>query len=44
VITGPLLEFTAQNPSWAWAAGALVSTLEDLGHFFRAGEEGSRAG
>ena len=36
VITGPLLGFTAQNPSWAWAAGALVSTLEDLGHFFRA--------
>ncbi len=36
VITGPLLDFTAQNPSWAWAAGALVSTLEDLGHFFRA--------
>jgi len=35
VITGPLLDFTAQNPSWAWAAGALVSTLEDLGHFFR---------
>ena len=36
VITSPLLDFTAQNPSWAWAAGALVSTLEDLGHFFRA--------
>ncbi len=36
VITGPLLDFTTQNPSWAWAAGALVSTLEDLGHFFRA--------
>jgi D-alanyl-D-alanine carboxypeptidase len=36
VITGPLLDFTAQNTSWAWAAGALVSTLEDLGHFFRA--------
>ena len=36
VITGPLLDFTAQNPSWAWAAGALVSTLEDLGHFFQA--------
>ncbi|HYA50372.1 MAG TPA: serine hydrolase domain-containing protein, partial [Streptosporangiaceae bacterium] len=27
VITGPLEDFTAQNPSWAWAAGALVSTL-----------------
>ena len=36
VITGPLLDFTAQNPSWAWAAGALVSTLEDLSQFFRA--------
>jgi D-alanyl-D-alanine carboxypeptidase len=36
VITGPLLDFTAQDPSWAWAAGALVSTLADLGHFFRA--------
>ena len=36
VATGPLLDFTAQNPSWAWAAGALVSTLEDLIHFFRA--------
>ena len=36
MITGPLLDFTAQNPSWAWAAGALVSTLDDLGHFFRA--------
>jgi D-alanyl-D-alanine carboxypeptidase len=36
VITGPLLDFTAQNPSWAWAAGGLLSTLEDLSHFFRA--------
>jgi D-alanyl-D-alanine carboxypeptidase len=36
VITGPLLDFTDQNPSWAWAAGALVSTLEDLVGFFRA--------
>jgi D-alanyl-D-alanine carboxypeptidase len=36
VVTGPLLDFTAQNPSWAWAAGGLVSTLEDLSNFFRA--------
>lgn len=36
VLDGPLLDFTAQNPSWAWAAGALVSDLEDLVGFFRA--------
>jgi len=35
-LDGPLLDFTAQNPSWAWAAGALVSTLPDLTRFFRA--------
>jgi D-alanyl-D-alanine carboxypeptidase len=33
---GPLLDLTTQDPSWAWAAGALVSTLEDLVAFFRA--------
>jgi D-alanyl-D-alanine carboxypeptidase len=33
---GPLLDFTVQNPSWAGAAGALVSTLSDLTRFFRA--------
>jgi len=27
---------TVQNPSWAGAAGALVSTLPDLTRFFRA--------
>ena len=36
VLDGPLLDFTVQNPSWAWAAGALVSDLEDLVGFFRA--------
>ena len=36
VLDGPLLDFTVQNPSWAWAAGALVSGLEDLVGFFRA--------
>jgi D-alanyl-D-alanine carboxypeptidase len=36
VLDGPLVDFTAQNPSWAWAAGALVSDLEDLARFFRA--------
>jgi D-alanyl-D-alanine carboxypeptidase len=35
-LDGPLLDFTVQNPSWAWAAGALVSNLEDLVGFFRA--------
>jgi D-alanyl-D-alanine carboxypeptidase len=35
VLGGPLVDFTAQNPSWAWAAGALVSDLEDLARFFR---------
>jgi D-alanyl-D-alanine carboxypeptidase len=34
-LDGPLLDVTAQNPSWAWAAGALVSDLEDLIGFFR---------
>ena len=34
-LDGPLLDVTAQNPSWAWAAGALVSDLEDLTLFFR---------
>jgi D-alanyl-D-alanine carboxypeptidase len=33
---GPLLDFTVYNPSLAWAAGALVSTLADLHRFFRA--------
>jgi CubicO group peptidase (beta-lactamase class C family) len=35
-LDGPLQDFTAQDPSWAWAAGALVSSLEDLGGFSRA--------
>ena len=35
-LDGPLLDVTVQDPSWAWAAGALVSTLEDLAGFFRA--------
>jgi D-alanyl-D-alanine carboxypeptidase len=35
-LDGPLLDFTVQDPSWAWAAGALVSNLEDLAGFFRA--------
>ena len=35
-LDGPLLDFTVQNPSWAGAAGALVSALPDLTRFFRA--------
>jgi D-alanyl-D-alanine carboxypeptidase len=34
VLDGPLLDFTVENPSWAWAAGALVSDLQDLTRFF----------
>jgi D-alanyl-D-alanine carboxypeptidase len=33
---GPLLDFTVYNPSLAWGAGNLISTLADLEHFFRA--------
>jgi D-alanyl-D-alanine carboxypeptidase len=33
---GPLLDFTILNPSLAWASGALISNLGDLGRFFRA--------
>jgi D-alanyl-D-alanine carboxypeptidase len=36
VVDGPLIDFTAQNPSYAWAAGALISSLQDLEHYFRA--------
>jgi D-alanyl-D-alanine carboxypeptidase len=32
---GPLVDFTEQNPSYAWAAGAVVSNLPDLCTFFR---------
>ena len=28
--TGPLLNVTDWNPSWGWAAGAAISTLQDL--------------
>ena len=33
---GPLLDFTAFDPSPYWAAGGLMSTLGDLTRFFRA--------
>jgi D-alanyl-D-alanine carboxypeptidase len=36
VLDGPLLDVTVQDPSWAWAAGGLVSNLQDLVRFFRA--------
>ncbi|HZC99835.1 MAG TPA: serine hydrolase domain-containing protein [Actinomycetes bacterium] len=36
VLGGPLLDLTAESPSWGRAAGALVSDLEDLTRFFRA--------
>lgn len=34
LVQGPLVDVTVQNPSWAWASGALVSTLDDLTRFF----------
>jgi D-alanyl-D-alanine carboxypeptidase len=36
VLDGPLLDVTSQNPSHAWAAGGMVSDLQDLTGFFRA--------
>jgi CubicO group peptidase (beta-lactamase class C family) len=35
-LDGPLLDFTLQSPSHAWAAGGLVSDLRDLTGFFLA--------
>ncbi len=35
VVDGPLEDFTDQDPSYAWAAGAAVSNLENLTRFFR---------
>jgi D-alanyl-D-alanine carboxypeptidase len=32
----PLLDFTAFNPSFAWAAGAVVSDMREVQRFFRA--------
>ncbi|WP_037835892.1 serine hydrolase domain-containing protein [Streptomyces sp. NRRL S-244] len=31
---GPLRDFTEMDPSWAWAAGQLISTNSDLNRFF----------
>jgi D-alanyl-D-alanine carboxypeptidase len=36
LLAGPLLDFTIYNPSFAWAAGSLISTFADLARFFRA--------
>ncbi len=33
---GPLVDITDMDPSWAWAAGQLVSTPSDLNRFFTA--------
>ncbi|MFF7456332.1 serine hydrolase domain-containing protein [Kitasatospora sp. NPDC008115] len=33
---GPLIDITEMDPSWAWAAGQLVSTASDLNRFFGA--------
>ena len=35
VVDGPLEDFTDQDPSYTWAAGAAVSNLENLTRFFR---------
>lgn len=38
----PLVDVTEKyNPSWAWAAGAMVSTIEDLKIYLKALAEGS---
>jgi hypothetical protein len=38
VTDGPagLLDVTEMDPSWAWAAGAMVSSTPDLAHFYEA--------
>jgi D-alanyl-D-alanine carboxypeptidase len=35
-VEGPLLDFTVYNPSLAWAAGSIVSDMDDLARFYRA--------
>src|SRR4029453_14990500 len=38
VTDGPagLVDVTEMDPSWAWAAGAMVSSTPDLAHFYQA--------
>lgn len=38
---GTTVETTAWNPTWAWAAGGVVSTVDDLGRWIRAVADGS---
>jgi D-alanyl-D-alanine carboxypeptidase len=33
---GAPLDFTGLSPSWAWATGNMVSTVEDVARFYRA--------
>jgi D-alanyl-D-alanine carboxypeptidase len=33
---GGLLDVTALSRTWAWAAGGMISTVEDLARFYRA--------
>jgi D-alanyl-D-alanine carboxypeptidase len=39
-----LLDTTLLTPSWAWAAGAIVSTVDDVARFYRALFEGRLVG
>ncbi|MCD0449852.1 beta-lactamase family protein [Actinocorallia sp. API 0066] len=39
--TGRIVDATAWNPSWAWSAGAMISTLEDLRVWTRSLAEGT---
>jgi D-alanyl-D-alanine carboxypeptidase len=38
--TGPARDVSVFSPTWAWAAGAMVSTADDLARFYRALLEG----
>jgi D-alanyl-D-alanine carboxypeptidase len=41
---GKLVDTTLLTPSWAWAAGAIVSTVDDVARFYRALFEGRVVG
>jgi D-alanyl-D-alanine carboxypeptidase len=41
---GKLVDTTLLTPSWAWAAGAVVSTVDDVARFYRALFEGRVVG
>ncbi len=36
VVTGPPVDTSAEPAWWTWAAGAIVSTADDVQHFFAA--------